>query len=351
MSHPEPEVSVVVVTWNGCHLLKLSLPAILDQTNVHHEVILVDNGSIDDTVAWTRSTYPSVRVIELDRNEGFAAGNNHGFSIARAPLIATINNDAVPDKAWLAHLVDAARTHEESGMFASRMVYAHGPPVINSAGISIDPLGIAWDRMSGEPDASGGDCEVFGASAGAALYRKELIDETGGFDERFFAYLEDADLAWRARWLGWKAQYISAARVRHLHSSTWHEDSPMKTFHLGRNKVWLIAKNYPRAALLAILPLLVGYDIASLPVTVCRQRKLTAVWGRLVGIMGIPMLRSDANSTPGHSHASRNTCRTANWSDIRAAMEPIASPIRILRRHQRLRRTLDAHGPSSSPHP
>lgn len=331
------EASVVVVTWNGRERLGESLPAIVGQQGVVHEVILVDNGSTDGTTAWVRADYPSVRVVELSENTGFAAGNNRGFEAARAPLVATINNDAIPDPDWLAGLVRAATAYPNAGMFASRMVYLHDPSVIDSAGVSLDPLGIAWDRNAGTPVPDDVDGEVFGASAGAALYRRELLQATGGFDERFFAYLEDVDLAWRARWLGWKARYVPAARVRHMHSATWAEDSPLKTYHLGRNKVWLIAKNYPLGPLLRWLPLILAYDAASLPITIWRQRSLAAVRGRLAGLWRLPEIwRSRAHLAPSPNAPRRH----ANWSDLRAVMEPVRSPLAIWRRHRQLRRAL-----------
>ena len=339
---PDLEASVVVVTWNGRARLGKSLPAVVGQRGVRHEVILVDNGSTDGTAAWVRVEYPSVRLVELSQNTGFAAGNNRGFEAARAPLIATINNDAIPDPDWLASLVSAASAHPDAGMFASRMVYLHDPEVVDSAGISMDPLGIAWNRSAGtrlrEDDADG---EVFGASAGAALYRRELIEATGGFDERFFAYLEDVDLAWRARWLGWKARYVTAARVRHAHSATWADDSPLKTYHLGRNKVWLIAKNFPLGALLRWLALILAYDAASLPVTVWRQRSPAAVRGRLAGLMRLPEIwASRASVLPPRRRRGPRAAGAEAWSDLREVMEPLRSPLAIWRRHRRLRRAL-----------
>ncbi|MCY4112276.1 MAG: glycosyltransferase family 2 protein, partial [Chloroflexi bacterium] len=139
--------------------------------------------------------------------------------------------------------------------------------------------------------------------------------------------------AWRARWLGWTARYVPAARVRHMHSATWAEDSPLKTYHLGRNKVWLIAKNYPLGALLRRLPLILAYDAASLPITVWRQRRLDAVRGRLAGLRRLPEIwRSRAHVAPAR--------RSVTWSELRAVMEPLRSPLAIWRRHRQLRRAL-----------
>ena len=331
-SHPVPEASVVVVTWNGRDLLEQSLPAIVGQRDVHHEVIVVDNGSGDGTAEWIARAHPSVRLHRLPSNLGFAAANNLAFELARAPLIATINNDAVPDPDWLACLLSAAREHPEAGMWASRMVFAHDPETINAAGISTDALGIAWDRYSGRRVGGDREGEVFGASAGAALYRRELLDATGGFDSDFFAYLEDVDLAWRARWLGWMAWYVPEARVVHAHSATGIEESPTKTYYLGRNKFLTIFKNYPAGALLRYLPLLLAYDLASVPITIVRQRNLAALRGRLAALAALPRLR----------RARRRVMagRRVEWRDIKSHLDPVAPPWTVWRRYRRLRRTL-----------
>src|SRR5206468_2274482 len=113
----------------------------------------------------------------------------------------------------------------------------------NSCGIAIDPAGIAWDRYGGSPtSAVDRDREVFGPCAGAALYRRAMLEDVGLFDGDFFAYLEDVDLAWRARLRGWGCVLEPVAVVRHAHSATLGEGSPFKRYLLGRNKVWVLAK-------------------------------------------------------------------------------------------------------------
>ena len=328
----DPEVSAIVVTWNGRTFLQRSLPALLAQEGVRLDAILIDNCSTDGTAAWVARAYPAVRVKVLETNRGFAQANNLGFQMARAPLIATLNNDAVPDPTWLASLVAAARSHPEAGMFASRIVFAHAPDTINSAGIATNMLGIAWDRHSGRHSGDDQDAEVFGPSAGAALYRRELLEATGGFDPAYFAYLEDVDLAWRAQWLGWRGRYVAAARVLHTHSATGIEDSAFKTYHLGRNKLVTVLKNYPAAPLLRYLPLMLAYDLASLPVTIWRQRSLAAVRGRLVALASLGSIWRRRRAVMA--------ARRARWADIRARLEPVEPPWAIWRRQRKLRAIL-----------
>lgn len=335
-----PEASVVIVTWNGLRHLERCLPALRDQNGVTFETIVVDNGSTDGTAEWVAETYPQIVLERLDSNHGFAAANNVGFGLARADLIATLNNDAVPDSDWLRSLVQAAHEHPEAGSFGSRIVLDRDPNIIDSAGVVTDVLGIAWDRHNAELVGVDGAGEIFGACAGAALYRKVLLDETCGFDASFFAYLEDVDLAWRARWLGWTARYVPEARVVHAHSATGTEESPFKMFHLGRNKVWTIAKNHPLKALLIYGPLLVAYDLASLPITMARQRNLAALHGRLAGLLLLgPVLRQRKQVA-----ASRRVA----WDDIRPSVNGPSWPWDIWRRQRRLRQAVATDDPRTA---
>ena len=136
-------------------------------------------------------------------------------------------------------------------MVASKMLFAHRPEIINSAGIAMDWAGIAWDWRGGEIDtpAEEHDSEVFGPCGGAALYSRRMLDEIGLFDEDFFMYLEDVDLACRARLAGWHCLLPPQARVLHAHSATAGEGSPFKSYQLGRNKIWTLVKNFPQPLL------------------------------------------------------------------------------------------------------
>ena len=334
-----PEASVVIATWNGLRHLRRCLPALRVQTGVTFETIVVDNGSTDGTAEWIAGKHPQIVLERLESNHGFAEANNIGFRLAHADLVATLNNDAVPDPDWLHALVREARRNPQAGSFASRIVLDRDPNIIDSAGVVTDVLGIAWDRHNAEPVGADAAGEIFGACAGAALYRKALLDETGGFDPAFFAYLEDVDLSWRARWLGWTARYVPEARVVHVHSATGTEESPFKMFHLGRNKVWTIAKNHPGQALLIYGPLLAAYDLASLPITIARQRNFAALRGRVAGMRSIGrVLRQRKRET------SR---RRAAWKDIRPFIAGPSWPWDVWRRQRRLRGVLAARDQST----
>jgi len=293
---PAPLVSVVIPNLNGRAILGECLTCLRAQTYPNFEVIVVDNGSSDGSVEWVRERFPEVRVIALPANQGFAGGCNVGIRAARGTLIATLNNDARAEPTWLAEMV---RVIEQPGvgMVASKMLRASNPALIDSAGICVDRLGIAWDRCAGHPaDEADVEVDVFGPCGGAALYRRALFEDVGLFDEDFFCYLEDVDLAWRALAAGWRCRYAPRARVYHDHSATAVENSPFKRYHLGRNKIWMIAKNYPSPAVWWLLPAIAVYDLAgALTIAAAELARgaslssaLAGFRGRLDGLRGLP---------------------------------------------------------------
>jgi GT2 family glycosyltransferase len=281
-----PLVAVVIPNWNGRHLLNRCLRTLQAQTLQDVQIVVVDNGSTDGSVDWIALHFPTVHIIANPTNQGFAAAINQGIRATNTPFVATLNNDTQPDPTWLAALLEAVQPYPRVGMGASKMLFAHRPHLINSTGIAIDRAGIAWDRRGGEPDTHPDPhpTDVFGPCAGAALYRRAMLDQIGLFDPDFFAYLEDVDLAWRAQRAGWRCLYVPTARVLHHHSATGVEGSPFKSFHLGRNKVWLLLKNYPLPAGLPYLPLVVLYDLGTLPYRRMARGDWSAVRGRWRGV-------------------------------------------------------------------
>ncbi|MFL5735558.1 MAG: glycosyltransferase family 2 protein [Chloroflexia bacterium] len=276
-----PQAAVIVLNWNGARLLPECLSALGAQTYRDFELWLVDNGSIDgswsllddltssEQPAWL--TYPlphPARIIKNADNLGFAAGNNQAIRLCASKYVVTLNNDAIPEPDWLAELVSTAESSPpQTGMVASTMLFAHLPGIVASAGLSIHCDGSALERGMGLPvsafDAPG-PVPVFAPTAGAALYRADLLRDTGLFDERYFSYLEDADLAWRARWRGWRALHSPRARVRHIYSATGKQESPFKRRHLARNRVWTIYKNMPETLLERQGPNILRYDLLAI---------------------------------------------------------------------------------------
>jgi GT2 family glycosyltransferase len=323
-------VAVIVVNKNGRHHLTECFQSLVAQTYNNIEIILVDNNSTDDSVPYVQVHFPQVRIICNETNLGFAAGNNVGIQATESPWIATLNNDTKVDKNWLAELVQVAQSDERVGMCASKMLFYDRPHLINSAGICVVRAGIAWDRRGGEynDETEETAVPVFGPSAGAALYRRAMMNEIGLFDEDYFAYLEDVDLAWRAQLAGWGCLYVPSAVVYHRHSATSIEGSPFKSRMLGRNKVWTILKNYPWPALLAYLPFILAYDLGSVSIALIQRRDANALRGRLMSLSKL--------GTVLRKRATIQRQRKISSADLLNLMEPLSNPWQVYGRYQHL---------------
>jgi GT2 family glycosyltransferase len=249
-------VSIIILNWNGKQYLETCLSSLLRQTYSDFEIIFVDNGSSDGSVEFVKSKYPGIIVIQHAKNLGFAMGVNSGILASHGKYIATINNDAEADKDWIKRLVSIMESDALIGSCASKMLRYHERDLIDSAGIVIYQNGNAYDRGAQDKDLGQYDSqeEVFGACAGAALYRKEMLDETGLFDEGYFAYFEDVDLSFRMHLFGWKCIFVPNAIVYHMHSATSKQQSPFKIFYLERNKLWNMWKYFPVKLLISQLP-------------------------------------------------------------------------------------------------
>jgi GT2 family glycosyltransferase len=257
--------------------------------------------------------YPGLQLIVNSQNLGFAVAINQGIKASNTPYIGALNDDAFPEPEWLEALVSVMEGDSQIGSCASLMVFAHKPGIVQSAGIAIDRAAIAWDRLRGKPVAEAQEfSEVFGASAGAALYRRAMLEEIGLFDERFFAYLEDVDLAWRAQIAGWRCQYVPTAVVRHLTSASFGEDSPLKKQLKARNKVWMVVKNAP----ITDLPLIFLYDWMAVFYTLLVERDPHPLLGRLKGLRRIYPFLKDRH--PGRPRI----------------LEPLAPPWQVPKRWQ-----------------
>ena len=331
-----PLVSIVIVNWNGLRFLPECWAALRAQTYAPVEVIVVDNGSTDGSLAWLAAQTPAPRLIVNAANRGFAAANNQGLAAAQGQYVALLNNDAYPEPGWLAALVAAAEADSAIGMAGGLLVFADRPEVVQSAGICVDRCGVTWDAAGGQPtDQQGAALRAgFGPSAGAALYRRAMLAALGGFDEAFFAYLEDVDLAWRARRAGWQAALVPSARVRHVHSGTGRQGSDFKTFYLARNKYRLLVKNYPWPYWVLYAPLIVAYDLLSLVNSLVTQRTLAGLRGRLAGLRGLgAALRA--------RRAAQTQARTSGWAVFKL-LAPVAAPWRVAERYAHLEPRADA---------
>ena len=235
-----------MVNWNRKELLRACLASLARQDGAEHEVIIVDNGSSDGSADMAEREF-GARVIRNSENRGFCAANNQGIAVARGDLIALLNNDAEAEPGWLSALSHACRRASDVGMAASKVLVWEDPQRIDKAGHLIFPDGQNRGRGSGARDHGQFDREeeVLWPDGCAAMYRKEMLDAIGGFDEDLFAYGDDAELGLRARIAGWRCLYAPGAVVRHHRASTMGKDSVERLALIERNRVLLALKLFP----------------------------------------------------------------------------------------------------------
>lgn len=238
-------VSVLVVNYNGAKHLPACLSALERQSLPRHrfEVIVVDNHSADGSADLIRRHFPWVRLVALDRNTGFAEGNNVAARHAHGKTLVLLNNDTITDPFWLEELLRAA-DRSPHGMAASKLVFAHDPTLVNSAGLFLLRDGRGADRGFRQRDD--GQFEAGGpvfAGCGAAVAFPAPPAGQPIFDPRYFLYYEDLDAGWRARLAGAGPVYAPRSLVRHVHGAAAGDASPLFWFHVERNRALTSLRN------------------------------------------------------------------------------------------------------------
>jgi GT2 family glycosyltransferase len=283
-----PRVAVVVPNWNGERFLELCLSSLRKQSFSDFETILVDNGSTDDSLRFVAKNFPEVRLVSLPENRGFSAAVNAGIRASAAQEhVALLNNDTEVEPSWLEALIRAAEDHPEAGLFSSKLVDFGDRRLLDGAGDALRKSGLPYRIGHGELDRGQFDKEtyVFGACAAGALYRREMLDEIGLFDEDFFAYCEDGDISFRAQLAGYRCLYVPGAVVYHIGSASSGGKRSETNIRLGtQNGINLLVKNMPTSLLLRSLPfLLVGQLLRLVTAVLFRGSLLLAYLAGLVG--------------------------------------------------------------------
>lgn len=253
-------ISVIIPNWNGCKWLDGCLNALRSQDYADFEVLVVDDASTDGSVDHLKERFPEVRVLPLAGHQGFAAAVNAGIQATSGEYVILLNNDTLPSISFIRNLATAMDGMPlDVGCLASCMLSLDDPMLIYDAGDIFTWYGHGLKRCHGAPVTEIiGDCEVFSPCAGAALYRRAFLNDTGSFDEKFVSYLEDIDLALRGRLLGYRCIFISSAFVLHKgHGSALPRGDYIR--FMTRNRLMILGKNIPSSLLLRHLcPLLIG---------------------------------------------------------------------------------------------
>jgi GT2 family glycosyltransferase len=306
-------VSAIVVTQRGGPLLEACLRALRAALSpLDAEILVVDNS--DDGLA-----VEGARVLPQGRNLGFAGGVVAGLEAATGEWILLVNDDAELEPGAAVALLGVVGGPAEVGIACGQVRFHARRDTINTAGLVVDRLGVAFDRLAGAPAVEGGPVEeVFGASACVALYRRAMLDAIGGFDASFFAFGEDADVAWRARTAGWTCLYVPSSVAYHHGSATAGEASARKYFLVGRNRMRLLAKNATGGQLARWGWAMALYDLAYVAFVALTDRTLAPLRGRLTGLREWRAYRRAGAATRGPAPLAAPTGPLGAWRQRKA---------------------------------
>ncbi|MEL7668863.1 glycosyltransferase family 2 protein [Methanobacterium sp.] len=260
----DTKISVIIPNFNGRQFIKTCLDSIKRQNYSFYEVIIIDNASSDESVRYIHENYPEFTLIQNKENLGFAAAVNQGIRSSSSDYVFLLNNDVELELNSISNLLKCVEKDENIFAASSKMIQYADRSKMDDAGDEYTVLG--WTRKVGDgksPDLYVTERETFSACAGAALYRRSILDELGCFDENFFAYMEDVDISYRARIQGYKCVYCPEAVVYHFGSGT--SGSKYNEFKIrlaARNNIYVPYKNMPWPQLIINgIFLLAGYFI------------------------------------------------------------------------------------------
>lgn len=286
-----PLVSIVVICWNNKRYLNGCLSSVLSLAYPNIEVLLTDNASSDGSADYVRQNFPSITVIQNEKNLGFAEGNNVAIRQAKGKYVVTLNPDTKVDERWIEELVKVAEKDDHIGSCASKVLFLNNPARIDSVGELILRTGDAMGKGFYSIDRGQYDEEegIFGVTAGAGFYRKKTLDEIGLFDKGLFTWYEDVDLMWRMRLTGWKCIYVPSAIVYHHHSGTVDDLNPMKIYYLHRNRIYVVLKNYPLRLLVYYSKIIAKSEFLFFKQCI-REKNIAGVKGQISAIFNSPKI-------------------------------------------------------------
>lgn len=244
------KVAVIIPNWNGEDIISNSISS-LEKQSTKIDIVVVENGSSDNSANLIRNDFPGVTLLEFKDNAGFAGGVNRGIKYAlenEYEAIALFNSDAKADKNWLKELLSELNNNPKLGIVTGKLLQTDGKH-IDSTGDFYTIWGLPFPRGRNQKDTGQYDTpqEVFSASGGASLYRSELFREIGMFDEDFFAYYEDVDISFRAQMANWKILYNPKAIAYHGIGGTSSKMGDFTRYHSAKNFLLLYARNMPTA--------------------------------------------------------------------------------------------------------
>jgi len=318
--------TVIIVAYESGAFLQPCVDALAAQTFEDFEAVIVDNASSDGSVRDLRLPDDRFRVVSPGVNTGFAVANNLAAASSAAEFLVLLNPDAVAEPDWLACLIDKARTAPDIASVGSLQRRLDDPEVLDGVGDVWHVAGLAWRAGEGHPAASApGDGEIFGPCGAAALYRRAAFVALGGFDERFFCYCEDVDLAFRLRAAGYRSVRASSAVVRHAGSGISGRRSDFTLFHGHRNRIWTFVKNTPGIWFWLLLPYHLAFNALYLG-SALKRGILPPVWrAYMAAAKGAPSIwrsRRPSGQTGIPFNIMMRSMAWTPWSPFRRELHP-----------------------------
>lgn len=296
---------MIIVNYNGGDYLPRVVAALNAQTLSNFEAFIIDNGSVDGSIAALPALDERFTIIEAGKNLGFAAGNNLAAVQARADWIVALNPDAFAMPDWLAAFHRAISRNPFVTMLGSMQITADHPDTFDGTGDELSIFGVAYRASYGKPvQTYTEDFPIFGPCAAAAAYRRDDFEAVGGFDERFFCYHEDVDLALKMRRMGGRAVQVHDAVVHHVGSGITGTASDFAVYHGTRNRIWTWFASMPTGLMLVLLPLHIGANLAYLFWSALRPGRFPPTWrGIRHAIKGLPSIIQARRAYPKGSAA------------------------------------------------
>ncbi len=255
------KVAIVVLNWNGVQLLEKFLPSIV-RFSSDANIYVADNASTDNSVAYVKDHFPTVKIVQNEANYGFAKGYNEALKHIEADVYALVNSDIEVTNNWLSPVIDKFESDSDAAIIQPKILDYKNKTAFEYAGAAggfIDKYGFPFCRgrifETVEIDSAqyDNDVEIFWASGACFFIRAKVFNELGGFDDDFFAHQEEIDLCWRARNASYKANFVANSVVYHVGGATLKHGNPHKTYLNFRNSLFMLIKNLPAKKLYPIL--------------------------------------------------------------------------------------------------
>lgn len=320
-----PKATAIIVAYDSGAFLQPCIDALAAQTFEDFEAVIVDNASSDGSVRDLALPDARFRILSAGANMGFAVANNLAASASDAPFLVLLNPDAVAEPDWLATLIATAERAPDIASVGSLQRRLDNPEILDGVGDVWHVAGLAWRAGEGHPAAGApGDGEIFGPCGAAALYRRAAFQALGGFDERFFCYCEDVDLAFRLRAAGYRSVRASSAVVRHAGSGISGRRSDFTLFHGHRNRIWTFVKNTPGVWFWVFLPYHLAFNLLYLG-SALKRGIFPPVWrSYLAAVKGLGPIWADRRIQPAKARFTTliRAMAWTPWSPFRRELHP-----------------------------